>query len=80
MIPDGVFPVTEKNQLSVHQPYDGRVLAELEYALWPDLDAMLDRAVLAFGDRIGRLPAYRRIEILRRLAGLVRGQKTNLPC
>ena len=33
---------------------------------------MLDRAVSAFASRPARLPAYRRIEILRRLADLLR--------
>ena len=67
--------MTGKKRLSVHQPFDGAVIAELEYASWADVDAMLARAVSAFGDRERRLPAYRRIEILRRLADLVREQR-----
>ena len=71
----GTSPVTEKNSLTVHQPYDGSVIAELDCARWSDADAMLDRALSAFCDRNGWLPAYRRIEVLRRLANLLRGQK-----
>ncbi len=68
------MPVTKANRLSVEQPFDGRVIAELDTATWPEVDAMLDRAVSAFRDRRRRLPAYRRIEILQRLAALVRDQ------
>ncbi len=74
LIMDRTSPVAEKNRLTVDQPYDGSVIAELDYASWPDVDAMLDHAALAHNDRDGRLPAYRRIEILRRLADLLRGQ------
>ncbi len=71
----GTHSGSEKNTLTVHQPYDGDVIAELDYARWPDVDAMLDRAVSAYRDRDGWLPAYRRIEILRRLAKSLHGQR-----
>ncbi len=67
--------MTENNRLSVHQPFDGALIAELDYTRWPEADRILDRAVAAFRDRNGWLPAYRRIEILRRLASLLRGQR-----
>jgi len=64
-----------ETQLTVTQPYDGAEIETLEYAQWPEVDAMLGRAVSAFADRAARLPAYRRIEILRRLADLLRDQR-----
>jgi acyl-CoA reductase-like NAD-dependent aldehyde dehydrogenase len=67
--------MTQTKRLTVHQPYDGSVIEELEIARWPEVDAMLARAVSAFGDRNSRFPAYRRLEILRRLAELLRDQK-----
>ncbi len=67
--------MTQDTKLSVQQPYDGCVIAELDCTRWPEVDAMLDQAVSAFRDRRGWLPAYRRIEILRRLADLLHGKK-----
>ena len=60
--------------LTVHQPYDGVVIEELDYTSWSQVDAMLERASAAHRDRSRRLPAHRRIEILRRLADLLRLQ------
>ncbi|MDH3739906.1 MAG: aldehyde dehydrogenase family protein [Alphaproteobacteria bacterium] len=64
--------MTETTRLTVEQPYDGAVIDELAYAPWPDVDAMLARATAAFADRDGWLPAHKRIEVLQRLAGLMR--------
>ena len=62
-------------RLTVYQPYDGAEIEALDCAQWPEVDAMLDRATSAFADRAARLPAYGRIEILRRLADLLRAQR-----
>jgi acyl-CoA reductase-like NAD-dependent aldehyde dehydrogenase len=67
--------MSPENRLTVCQPYDGAEIETLAYAPWPEVDAMLDRAVSAFTDRALRLPAYRRVEILRRLADLLRAQR-----
>jgi len=58
-------------RLTVEQPYDGSPIQEVEIVPWSGADAMLDRAVKAHQTRERRLPAWRRIEILRRLATLV---------
>ncbi len=63
------------NRLTVCQPYDGAGIETLETSQWPEVDTMLDRAVSAFTNRPARLPAYRRIEILRRLADLLRDER-----
>jgi len=67
--------MSAENRLTVHQPYDGAEIETLDYAGWPEVDAMLDRATSAFADPGARLPAYRRVEILRRLADLLGEQK-----
>ncbi|MCZ6593269.1 MAG: aldehyde dehydrogenase family protein [Alphaproteobacteria bacterium] len=64
--------MTEASQLTVEQPYDGAIIDELPYSEWSEVDAMLARATAAFENRDGWLPAYRRIEVLRRLATLLR--------
>ena len=66
--------VSARQRLVVEQPHDGAVLAELDYVAWPEVDMMLDRAATAFADRDRWLAAYRRIEILRRLATLMRAE------
>ena len=66
--------MTEATRLIVEQPYDGATIDELPYAVWPDADAMLAQATAAFENRDGWLPAYKRIEVLRRLASLMRDQ------
>ena len=64
--------MTEASRLTVEQPYDGAIIDELPYSEWSEVDAMLARATAAFENRDGWLPAYRRIEVLRRLAALLR--------
>ncbi|MCZ6837757.1 MAG: aldehyde dehydrogenase family protein [Alphaproteobacteria bacterium] len=64
--------MTEASRLTVEQPYDGAIIDELPYSEWSEVDAMLARAAAAFENRDGWLPAYRRIEVLRRLAALLR--------
>jgi len=63
------------DQLIVRQAFDGEVIAELPFATWKETDRMLDRATKAYADRGAWLPAYRRIEILKRLASLLRDQQ-----
>ncbi|PLX45198.1 MAG: aldehyde dehydrogenase [Hyphomicrobiales bacterium] len=58
--------------LQVRQPYDGELISELETMNWADADRMLDRAARAHKNASGRLPAHRRVEILRKLAALLR--------
>ncbi len=65
-------------KLVVERPFDGGAIAELELVGWRQADAMLDRAVSAHGDRSRRLPRYRRIEILRRLAAMLRDRREAL--
>ncbi len=64
--------MTEASRLIVEQPYDGAIIDELPYTEWPDVDAMLTRATAAFENRDGWLPAHKRIEVLHRLASLMR--------
>ena len=66
------------NRLTVRQPFDGAGIETLETSQWPEVDAMLGRAVSAFANRPARLPAYRRIEVLRRLADLLRDEREAL--
>ena len=67
--------MSPQNRLTVCQPYDGAEIETLETSQWSEVDAMLDRAVSAFANRAARLPAYRRIEVLRRLADLLRDRR-----
>ena len=55
----------------VTQPYDGEVIADISLDVAASVEQKLERAARCFADRPGWLPAYRRIEILKRLAGLV---------
>lgn len=64
--------MAEAKRLIVEQSYDGAIIDELPYTEWPEADAMLARATAAFQNSDGWLPAYRRIEILQRLAALMR--------
>jgi len=55
----------------VRQAFDGAEIAEIPVDDAGSLAAKLDRAIAAFADRPGWLPAFKRIEILRRLARLM---------
>lgn len=55
----------------VTQPYDGEGIAEVHVHTARDIETKLQHAVQAFTARSNWLPAFRRIEILRRLARLV---------
>lgn len=55
----------------VHQAYDGAVIEDIATDNAENLAQKLDRAVSAFSNRTNRLPAFKRLEILHRLARLV---------
>ena len=55
----------------VVQPYDGGVIADIPLDDAAGVEQKLDRAARCFADRSIWLPAYKRIEILKRLARLV---------
>jgi acyl-CoA reductase-like NAD-dependent aldehyde dehydrogenase len=55
----------------VKQAFDGAAIAEVAVDHGDSLTRKLDQAIRCFADRPGWLPAYQRIEILRRLARLM---------
>jgi acyl-CoA reductase-like NAD-dependent aldehyde dehydrogenase len=55
----------------VRQAFDGAPIAEIALDDANSLQQKLERAIRCFADRPGWLPAYQRIEILRRLARLM---------
>jgi acyl-CoA reductase-like NAD-dependent aldehyde dehydrogenase len=55
----------------VRQAFDGAAIAEVAVDDAESLTQKLERAIGCFADRSGWLPAYKRIEILRRLARLM---------
>src|ERR1700730_1335919 len=55
----------------VTQAFDGAAIAEVAVDDADSLARKLDEAIRCFGARSGRLPAYERIEILRRLGRLM---------
>ena len=57
--------------MCVTQPYDGELIAELLVDTAESIEAKLETASKVFADRANWLPAWKRIEILRRLARLV---------
>ena len=73
----GNTKISESDRLIVHQPFDGEIIAELELVNWTEVDTMLVRAEKAHKDVEGRLPAWQRVEILRRLAALMQGEQDN---
>lgn len=57
--------------MRIVQPYDGEIIAEVPVHTAADIESKLQGAVNIFSNRANWLPAYRRIEILKRLARLV---------
>ena len=57
--------------MRVTQPYDGELIAEIPVDSATDVEAKLERAAQIFSSRANWLPAWQRIDILRRLARLV---------
>jgi|HubBroStandDraft_6_1064221.scaffolds.fasta_scaffold1017703_2 acyl-CoA reductase-like NAD-dependent aldehyde dehydrogenase len=57
--------------MRVTQPYDGELIAEIPVHTPADIEAKLQNAVEVFASRSNWLPAFQRIEVLKRLARLV---------
>ena len=64
--------------MHVTQPYDGELIAEIPVHAAGDIESKLQNAVNVFSDRANWLPAFRRIEILKRLARLVEEDRDEL--
>jgi acyl-CoA reductase-like NAD-dependent aldehyde dehydrogenase len=62
----------------VRSPYRGDVLAEVEQADTTAVDAALDGQTRLFADRDAWLPAWKRIEVLRGAAAIVRERREHL--
>lgn len=61
-------------ELVVQQAYDGVEIARVALKSWINANSWLERAVQIHRDHDSKLPAYKRIEILKRLAGLLEKQ------
>jgi acyl-CoA reductase-like NAD-dependent aldehyde dehydrogenase len=61
--------------MRVTQPYDGEVIAEIPVHTANEVEAKLETAARLFSRRARWLPAFQRIEILRRLARLVENDR-----
>ena len=57
--------------MRVTQPYDGELIAEIPVDDAAEIEAKLESAVRVFSSRDNWLPAWQRVDILRRLARLV---------
>ena len=68
----------QEKRLCITQPYDGELIAELTTDTAEDINTKLETANQAFADRANWLPAWQRIEILRRLARLVDEERESL--
>jgi acyl-CoA reductase-like NAD-dependent aldehyde dehydrogenase len=64
--------------MRVTQPYDGELIAEIPVHTAAEVETKLEDAVRIFSRRANWLPAYQRIEILRRLARLVDRDRDHL--
>jgi acyl-CoA reductase-like NAD-dependent aldehyde dehydrogenase len=64
--------------MRVRQPYDGELIAEVPVDSEAEVDAKLETAAQLFSTRENWLPAWQRIEILRRLARLVDNDRDQL--
>jgi len=62
-------------ELVVQQPYDGMETERIALAPWTRADSWLERAVALHRNLEHKLPAFKRIEILRRVAGLLEKQR-----
>ena len=57
--------------MQVTQPYDGELIADIPAHTPAEVEKKLEDAVRIFSSRSNWLPAHQRIEILKRLAGLI---------
>lgn len=64
--------------MQVTQPYDGELIAEIPVHTAADVESKLQNAVNVFSNRANWLPAFQRIEILKRLARLVEEDRDEL--
>jgi acyl-CoA reductase-like NAD-dependent aldehyde dehydrogenase len=62
----------------IYQPYDGAVISDVTLDDGPAVALKLNRAVECFADRSNWLPAYKRIEILKRLVRIVERESDSL--
>jgi acyl-CoA reductase-like NAD-dependent aldehyde dehydrogenase len=63
---------------TVVNPYDLSPIGEVTLVPWATIDADLDKAVALHQNRNNRLPAWKRIEILNKLAVLMKAQQGEL--
>jgi len=63
--------MSETKMLEVLQAFDGELIEEVAMNNWQAADAMLHTAEKLFKDRTQWLPAHQRIEILKKLQGLM---------
>ncbi len=63
--------MNKKKNLQVFQAYDGALIEEVSMQNWQDTTEMLSTAQTLFADRDNWLPAYRRMQVLRKLAALM---------
>ncbi|HEX2226469.1 MAG TPA: aldehyde dehydrogenase family protein, partial [Candidatus Binatia bacterium] len=63
--------------IDVVQAWDRKPIRTLELIGWNEIDAWLDGAEALCNNKV-RLPAHERIAVLRRLAGLMRGERDAL--
>ncbi len=66
------------HKLTVVNPYDLHPIGEVEMVPWSTIDAYLQEASLLHKNKAGWLPAWQRIEILDKLAGLMKAQESEL--
>jgi acyl-CoA reductase-like NAD-dependent aldehyde dehydrogenase len=64
--------------MRVTQPYDGELIAEVPVHTAGDIESKLENAVEVFSSRANWLPAFRRTEVLKRLARLVEDDRDML--
>ncbi len=61
--------------LAVQQAYDGAEIDRIGLSPWDEADSWLTRAVELHQNHENKLPAYKRVEILKRLASLLDSQR-----
>lgn len=66
--------------LDVTNPYNGKLIQQVEQHTSEDVEQALARAHALFEDRAAWLPAYQRVEILERTAQIMNEQIEELTC
>ncbi len=67
-----------KEVLKVVNPFDLSTIGEVELASWGEIDSFLEEANRLFRNRSNWMPAYRRIEILKKAASIMEGRAEEL--